>query len=361
MLAAVLRNTGDTTLEVCDDIETIDCGPDQVKVKITHTGVCHSDVSAMNGTIPQPAPAVLGHEGAGIIVETGANVKNVVEGDHVIVVWSPPCGLCLNCTGRNQPNLCSNIQFSPEMGLPSFTQGGELVNAMAGAGTFAEYTIMPWQGVQKIGNDVPLEIGSLIGCGVMTGVGAAINTAKVTPGSSVIVFGAGGVGISCIQGARIAGAAEIVAVDLAESKHELAKSFGATHAVHPDDLESVKAEITGGEGFDFALEAVGNPITMRAAYDATRRGGTTCIVGVGRPEEVVSFSAFELFYMEKTMAGSYYGGADVRSDFDKLIRLWKAGKLDLDQMITRRIKIDEINGAIDAMLAGEVIRQVIEF
>ncbi len=215
--------------------------------------------------------------------------------------------------------------------------------------------------VIKIDDDVPFDVASLIGCGVMTGVGAAINTAKVTPGSSVVVFGCGGVGISVIQGARIAGASEIVAVDLNPDKHATAKSFGATHACTPDDLVELRTEITGGEGFDYAFEAIGLPVTMRAAYDATRRGGTTVIVGVGRAEQEVTFNAFELFFDEKRMTGSYYGSADVRTDFHRMIRLWRAGRLDLEAMITRRISIDEINDAMGALARGEVIRQVITF
>lgn len=360
MIAAVLRNIGDTDLDVTDTIEVNDPGPDDVVVKITHTGVCHSDVSAMNGTIPQPAPAVLGHEGAGIVEAVGANVTDVVPGDHVIVVWSAPCGECIYCTGRKQPNLCMNIQMSTFM-TPHFHEGDTPIQAMAGAGTFAEYTLLPKQGVVKIDKDIPLDVASLIGCGVMTGAGAAINTAKVTPGSSVIVYGCGGVGVAAIQGARIAGAAEIVAVDLNDAKLDDARRFGATHAVKPEDVDAAKAEVTGGDGFDFALECIGRPVTMRAAYDATRRGGTTCIVGVGRADEMVEFNAFELFFMEKTLVGSYYGGTDVRTDFHKLLRLYAAGKLDLEGMITRRIKIDEINPALEAVRKGEVIRQVIEF
>lgn len=360
MQAAVFRNVGDTELEVVDDIELIDPEPDDVVVKITHSGICHSDISAMNGTIPQAPPAVLGHEGAGIVEAVGDNVTNVAPGDHVIVVWSPPCGECTFCTGRKQPNLCSTIQFGP-MARPHFLQQGQPIGAMAGAGTFAEKTLVPRQGVVKIDPDVPLDVASLIGCGVMTGAGAAINTAKVTPGSSVVVFGCGGVGIAAIQGARICGAAEIVAVDLNADKLDQARAFGATHAVTPDELDSAKAHVTGGDGFDFALECIGNPATMRAAYDATRRGGLTCIVGVGRMEEMVSFSAFELFFNEKTLVGSYYGGTDVRSDFHSLLALYKSGKLDLEQMITRRITIDEINPALEALRKGEVIRQVIEF
>ncbi len=360
MLAAIMRDVGDLTLEVCDDVEMMDVGPDDVVVKITHTGVCHSDVSAMNGTIPQAPPAVLGHEGAGIIEEVGANVDDLASGDHVIVMWSPPCGNCAYCTGRNQPNLCPNIAFA-QMARMKFRQGDTELGGMAGAGTFVEKTVMPRQGVVKIDPDIPLDVASLIGCGVMTGAGAALNTAKVSPGSSVVVFGAGGVGVSAIQGAKIAGAAEIVAVDKNPAKLDEAIAFGATHAVLPDDLEGARNEVTGGEGFDYALECVGIPALMRSAYDMTRRGGTCCIVGVGRMEETVSLNAFELFYNEKTLVGSYYGGTDSRTDFHRLLRLWKYGKLDLERMITRRITIDEINLALEAVRNGEVVRQVIEF
>ncbi|MGI9622573.1 MAG: Zn-dependent alcohol dehydrogenase [Acidimicrobiales bacterium] len=360
MLAAVLRNTGDTDLDVTDSIELNDPGADDVVVRITHTGVCHSDVSAMNGTIPQAVPAVLGHEGAGVVEAVGTGVTAVSEGDHVIVAWSPPCGSCIFCTGHKQPNLCSTVQFGPML-MPHFREGNSEVHAMAGTGTFAERTLLPKQAVVKIDPDVPLDVASLIGCGVMTGAGAAMNTADVEPGSSVIVYGCGGVGIAAIQGARIAGAAEIVAVDLNEAKLGEAQRFGATHAVLPGDVEAAKAEITEGQGFDYALECVGSSVTMRAAFDAVRRGGTCCVVGVGRGDDMLSFNAFELFFLEKTLVGSYYGGTDVRTDFHRLLKLYRHGKLDLEGMISKRITLDEINPALEAVRQGEVIRQVIEF
>ena len=221
--------------------------------------------------------------------------------------------------------------------------------------------IVPEGAVVPVPQDIPLEIVSLIGCGVTTGVGAAINTAEVKPGSSVAVIGCGGVGIAAIQGARIAGAAEIVAIDPVESKHEYAKKFGATHAVKPEDIDGVKNEVTGGEGFDYTLECVGHPATIRQCFDLARRGGTAVVVGVGRLDQPVEFNAFELFYNDKSLKGSMYGGANVRVDFPRLLRLWKAGKLDLEGMITRRIEVDEVNEAFRAMQAGEVIRSVIDF
>jgi S-(hydroxymethyl)glutathione dehydrogenase/alcohol dehydrogenase len=358
--AAVLRQVGDEALEVRDDVEVVPAAAGEVRVKIAATGVCHSDLSGMNGTIPQPAPAVLGHEGAGVIAEVGEGVVGVKEGDHVIVAWSPPCGVCAFCVDRRSPHLCSTIQMT-SMATPRFRIDGQPIFGFAGCGTFAEEVVLPQQAVVPIDENVPLEIASLIGCGVMTGVGAAINTAKVTPGSSVVVFGCGGVGIAAIQGARIAGASDIVAVDLVESKLDDAKRLGATHGTTPDGLSAISQEITGGDGFDYAFEAIGNPLTMRAAYDAVRRGGTAVIIGVGKADATVSFSALELFYSEKRLFGSYYGSADVRSDFHRLLRLWRAGKLDLEGMISRRLDIGEVNDAFAAMRRGEVIRQVVQF
>lgn len=358
MRAAVLRNTGDEQLDVVSDAGVVDTEPGFVRVSIKATGVCHSDLSAMNGTIPQPAPAVLGHEGAGEVVEVGPGVDNVAVGDHVVVVWVPPCGTCSYCLG-GQPNLCSAIMMGSGF-LPRFVVDGEPCFGMAGTGTFCEEVVLPKESVVRIDPDVPWEVASLIGCGVMTGVGSAINAAKVVPGSTVAVFGCGGVGVSIIQGARLAGAAEIVAVDLVEERRNDALRFGATHAVTPEALDDAKGEITGGEGFDYAFEAVGLPATIRGAYDAARRGGTACIVGVGRAEEMVSFSAFELFFAEKTLLGTIYGSADVRRDFARLIRLWRNGRLDLEGMISQRLGLEDINKALDDMRAGRVIRTVVE-
>lgn len=359
MRAAVLRNVGDEKVEVHDDVTVDDPGPGEVKVKIHATGVCHSDLSAMTGTIPNPLPAVLGHEGAGEIVAVGEGVTNVKEGDHIIVAWMPPCGACKFCL-TGQANLCIQVLMKNSAAM-HFNVGGQPVFGFTGIGTFAEEVVMPSQAAVPIPNDVPFEIASLVGCGVMTGVGAAINAAKIEPGSTVIVYGCGGVGIAAIQGARIAGAAEIVAVDVVDSKLEDAKRFGATHAVKPNKVSDVSFELTSGDGFDYALECIGNPNTIRAAYDAVRRGGTAVIVGVGRADEMIEFNAFEFFWTEKTLRGTMYGSADVRVDFARVLRLWRSGRLDLEGMITRRLDLGDINDAFEAMRRGEVIRQVITF
>ena len=360
MLAAILMESPTEELVVADDVTLRDLAPGDVKVKIAHSGVCHSDLSAMNGTIPQTPPVVLGHEGAGVVTDIGDGVTHVAPGDHVIIAFSPPCGTCPYCTGRGQPNLCIDGFFAMSAN-PQFRRGDTVVGAMTGCGTFAEETIVPGIAAIKIDDDIPLDVAALVGCGVTTGVGAALNTAGITPGSSVLVIGAGGVGVAAIQGARIAGAAAIVAVDLHEGKLDRAKAFGATHGVLPDDLPAALAEVTAGEGFDFTLECIGMPTTMRQAFDMTRRGGTSCIVGVGRMEETFALSAFEMFFSEKTLVGSMYGGADVRTDFNRFLRLYKSGRLDLEGMISRRIHIDEVNDAMACIGDADIIRQVIDF
>lgn len=357
MQAAILTELN-KDLRIRDDVEVFGLGPKDVRIKIKASGVCHSDVSAQNGTIPTGTPCVLGHEGAGVVREVGSAVSSVAPGDHVILSFVPACNNCRPCL-RHQSYLCE--AGMAQATAAHFRVDGKPVMGMTGLGTFSEELIIGEAGVVKIPNDVPLDIAALIGCGVTTGVGASINSAQVTPGSSVVVFGAGGVGISAIQGARIAGASAILAVDTLPNKLEQAKHFGATHVTTPDGLESAKQAITGGEGFDFALECVGHPTTIRATYDAARRGGKAVIVGVGRLEQMVQFSAFELFFGDKTLRGSIYGSSNVRTFMPELLALWKAGKLDLESMITRRIKLAEVNDAFRAMQAGEVIRSVIDF
>jgi S-(hydroxymethyl)glutathione dehydrogenase/alcohol dehydrogenase len=346
-------------LEVYDDVEVIGPGQGEVVCRVAATGVCHSDLSFQRGIFPNPVPAVVGHEGAGEVIALGEGVTTLAVGDHVIFAFLPPCGVCLWCL-KGQPQLCLT-KVAEGATKPRFRRGDDTFFAMSGLGTFAEEVVVQEQAAIKIPDDVPLDIASLIGCGVTTGVGAALNTGHIEPGSSVVVFGCGGVGISVIQGARIAGAAEICAVDMFESKLEMAKRFGATHVATPATLPAVSAEVTGGYGFDYGFEAIGSPTTIRAAWDNTRRGGTTVIVGVGRAGDPVPFDAYEFWWMERTLKGSCYGSADVRTDFHRLLRLWRTGKLDLEGMITRRIDISEVNEAFEAMEKGEVIRTVVEF
>jgi S-(hydroxymethyl)glutathione dehydrogenase/alcohol dehydrogenase len=358
MKVALLRQVGSTTLDVVDGAETVGVGAGEVKVRIGATGVCHTDMSAMTGVLPTQVPVVLGHEGAGEVVEVGPGVAGLAEGDHIVVAWVPPCGVCARCLG-GQANVC--LQRDPRPLIePRFTIGDEQAFAFVGCGTMAEEIVVPANSVVKIASDVPWDIASLLGCGVMTGVGAALNAAKVAPGSSVAVFGCGGVGASVIQGARIAGAAEIVAIDPLESKREAMRRFGASHAVGPDDLPEVSRELTGGEGFDYVFEAVGKAAIIRAAYDATRRGGTTCVVGAGSLDDKLELNAMELFAMDKSIVGTLYGSGDVRRDFPMLLRLWRTGRLDLEGMITQRLGLGDVNQALQDMLDGTVIRTVLE-
>lgn len=360
MQAAVLHGVGDDALDVRDDVELVgEVGPTDVKVKMHAAGVCHSDLSAMNGILPVMPPSVLGHEGSGEIVEVGSLVTDLAVGDRVIVTWTPPCGKCRYCR-HGQPNLCTTMLMQ-SMGTPRFSYDGTEAFAFLGVATFSEYSVMAQEAVTKVADDVPYDILSLLGCGVMTGVGAAINTARIEPASSVAVIGVGGVGISAIQGARIAGAAEIVAVDAIEGKLEASKRFGATKVATPDNLQEVVQEVTGGEGFDYVLECVGKSVTIRSAFDTTRRGGTTVVVGAGANDDTVEFSAFELFFSEKRLLGSYYGGADVRRDYDRLLDLWRAGRLDLESMITSRLKLEQVNDGFEALTDPGTIRQVIEY
>jgi S-(hydroxymethyl)glutathione dehydrogenase / alcohol dehydrogenase len=357
--AAVLHSVEDAKLDIRDDVRVVGPGPGEVLITVRAAGVCHSDLSARNGSLPAPTPSVLGHEASGEVAEVGQGVTGLAPGDHVIVSWLPPCGGCALCL-RGQPYLCFTHMVNAYI-QPRFLVGDAPAYGMAGCGAFSEQMVLPSEGAVKIGDDVPFDIAALVGCGVMTGVGAVINAAKVSPGATVAVIGCGGVGIAAIQGARISGAAVIVAVDPVEGKHELAKRFGATHAVHPDHVADLKAELTGGEGFDYAFEVVGLPQTIRSAWSAARRGGTVVVVGAGRADQQVEFTPFELLFDGKRLVPSLYGNADVRVDYTRLLSLWRAGKLDLEGMITQRVTLDDLDDALDALGQGDVIRQVISY
>ncbi|MFJ8250987.1 Zn-dependent alcohol dehydrogenase [Streptomyces sp. NPDC094466] len=357
MRAAVLHEIGQEKLEVLDDIEAVGFGPGKVKLRIRATGLCHSDVSAMSGVLPQPAPFIPGHEGAGEVVDVGDGVTGLGAGDRVLVCWLPACGDCPSCR-RGQTQLC--LAGFMNAGTPNFKRPGGDVFGFAGTGTFTEEVVVGAGCAVPIPDDVPFEIAALIGCGVTTGLGAAINTAKVEAGSSVAVIGCGGVGISTIQGARVQGAAQIIAVDPVASRREAALRFGATEAVAPDGLADAKQRITGGEGFDYVFEVVGKSATARTAYENTRRGGTLCVVGAGAMDDTFQVNMFELFFDEKRILPSMYGGGDVLRSYERAIALWRAGRIDLESMITHRVRLDGINDALDQMRTGESLRTCIE-
>ncbi|MFD8711078.1 Zn-dependent alcohol dehydrogenase [Streptomyces anulatus] len=357
MRAAVLHEIGQEKLEVLDDVEAVGFGPGKVKLRIRATGLCHSDVSAMSGVLPQPAPFIPGHEGAGEVVDVGDGVTGLNAGDRVLVCWLPACGDCPSCK-RGQTQLC--LAGFMNAGTPNFKRPGGDVFGFAGTGTFTEEVVVGAGCAVPIPDDVPFEIAALIGCGVTTGLGAAINTAEVEAGSSVAVIGCGGVGISTIQGARVQGAAQIIAVDPVASRREAALRFGATEAVAPDGLADAKQRITGGEGFDYVFEVVGKSATARTAYENTRRGGTLCVVGAGAMDDNFQVNMFELFFDEKRILPSMYGGGDVLRSYERAIALWRAGRIDLESMITHRVRLDGINDALDQMRTGESLRTCIE-
>ncbi|MEU1434910.1 Zn-dependent alcohol dehydrogenase [Streptomyces sp. NPDC005786] len=357
MRAAVLHEIGQDKLEVIDDVEAVGFGPGKVRLRIRATGLCHSDVSAMSGVLPQPAPFIPGHEGAGEVIDVGDGVTGLSAGDRVLVCWLPACGTCPACK-RGQTHLC--LAGFMNAGTPNFKRPGGDVFGFAGTGTFTEEVVVGAGCAVPIPDDVPFEIAALIGCGVTTGLGAAINTAQVEAGSSVAVIGCGGVGISTIQGARVQGAAQIVAVDPVASRREAALRFGATEAVSPDEFADAKQRITAGEGFDYVFEVVGKSATARTAYEQTRRGGTLCIVGAGAMDDNFQVNMFELFFDEKRILPSMYGGGDVLRSYERAIALWRAGRIDLASMITHRVRLDGINDALDQMRTGESLRTCVE-
>ncbi|MFH8747282.1 Zn-dependent alcohol dehydrogenase [Streptomyces rimosus] len=360
MRAAIQHQTGQEKLEVLDGVEAVGFGPGKVRIRIRATGLCHSDLSAMSGVLPQPAPFVPGHEGAGEITEVGEGVQGLAAGDRVLMCWLPACGTCPSCK-RGQTQLC--LAGFMNAGTPNFRRPGadpSDVFGFAGTGTFAEEVVVAANCAVPIPDDVPYEIAALIGCGVTTGLGAAMNTARVEPGASVAVIGCGGVGISAVQGARVCGAAQIVAVDPVAPRREAALRFGATEAVAPEELADAKQRVTAGEGFDYVFEVVGKSATARTAYEATRRGGTLCVVGAGAMDDHFQVNMFELFFDEKRILPSLYGGGDVLRSYERAISLWRAGRIDLAGLITHRVRLTEINEALEQMRTGVALRTCIE-
>jgi S-(hydroxymethyl)glutathione dehydrogenase / alcohol dehydrogenase len=342
-----------------EDVTPTDPGPRDVIVKVSASGICHSDLSVINGTLPMPPPAILGHEGAGVVEEVGSEVRHLQPGDRVIGSFIPACGVCWFCH-HDQSNLCENTYTV--MANPRATRSdGSIVPSMTGLGTFADMMTCDEISLVKVETDLPDEQLALIGCGVTTGVGSALNTAQVQPGSSVVVIGCGGVGMAVIQGSRIAGAARIIAVDTVGLKRDLALTLGATDVIDPGagDVVSQVQALTSGRGADYAFEVIGVPELILTAFNCVRSGGTAVAVGVPRFDAQVSLPTFPLVLSEKRLLGTVYGSAQVRRDFPRLIGLVETGKLDLDHMVSKTFGLDDINEGFDAMKAGEVIRSVI--
>ena len=335
----------------------------EVMIKMAATGVCYSDLSVLNGAVPMPLPLALGHEGAGVVQAVGAGVSKVAPGDHVVLSFIPSCGECYFCD-HHEPHLCAAGSPEGRMldGSTRLHLDGREIGAMAMLGCMAEYAVVPAISVMKIDRSIPLDRAALVGCGVMTGVGAVTNTAKVRAGSTVVVFGCGGVGLSAIQGARLVGAKRIIAVDTLDAKLEYARHFGATDTVNAkDDPVAAVRELTGGRGADYSFEVTGKVPVMEQAYAATRRGGTVCIIGIGHYTESFPLNACGFSADAKTVIGCMYGNTNFKVDMPDLLELYLSKRLDLDAMITRTYSIDEVPQAFEDLKSGINARGVILF
>lgn len=353
-------------------IETVDlAGPKsgEVLIEIKATGVCHTDAYTLSGADPEGLfPVILGHEGAGVVVEIGADVKSLKPGDRVIPLYVPECRQCKFCLS-GKTNLCQAIRETQGKGLmpdgtSRFSIDGKMIHHYMGTSTFANYTVVPEIALAKIREDAPFEKVCLIGCGVTTGIGAVINTAKVKPGDNVIVFGLGGVGLSVIQGARIAGANLIIGVDINPDKKALATKFGMTHFVNPKevagDLVPYLVNLTDG-GADYTFECVGNVKLMRHALECCHKGwGTSIIIGVAGAGEEISTRPFQLV-TGRNWRGSAFGGAKGRRDVPKIVDWYMNGKIMIDELVTEILPLEDINKAFDHIHEGKTIRSVIKF
>lgn len=362
---AVLFEPGQP-LEICDlDVAPPRAG--EALIRMAAAGVCHTDLHVMQGKFSAPLPAVLGHEGAGVVAEIGAGVSSLRPGDRVVPLWRLSCGRCEYCL-RGRPALCPEGSRVRNTGrLPDGTgrlsfRGREIFH-YAGVSTFCEYSVVPEQSLLKLEEDVPLDRAALLGCAVVTGVGAVTHAARVQPRDTVAVFGAGGVGLNVIQGAASAGAGTLVAVDVHAPKLELAKRFGATHAVNASAEDPTKAirTLTGGRGVDHAFDAVGSPSTIRQAYDVLAKAGKLIVLGIAPAGAEVSLPLGPLVFEERQVLGSFYGSGRPRDDIPALARMYRQGRLKLDELLTRRYPLGQINEAYTALDRGEVARSVVVF
>jgi S-(hydroxymethyl)glutathione dehydrogenase/alcohol dehydrogenase len=362
--AVVAREIGAPPVVEQIDIE----GPrhGEVTIRLAACGVCHSDLSATNGTIAYPLPLVLGHEGAGTVTAVGEGVSRFAVGDSVVSSFVSMCGRCHYCqTGR--PHLCVQslqaLYTLPDGSVRTRDSTGAALNVFCGCGVMSEFATLHGDNLVKIDKQMPLDRAALIGCGVMTGVGAAVNTARVEAGSTAVVFGCGGVGLNAIQGCAIAGAGTIVAVDTRDSQLELARKFGATHAFNvtgQDNAGKSLYKLTGG-GADYAFDCVGSGKISELAWGVLRRGGTAVIVGIAGAKEQITLNAQQVAISEKILTGSYYGSARPSQDFPRLIGLYRSGRLKLDELITRTYSIEEAPQAFADLGEGREGRGVILF
>jgi len=353
-------------------IETIQLdgpGRGEVLVEIKASGVCHTDEFTRSGDDPEGLfPAILGHEGAGIVVETGAGVVSVKNGDHVIPLYTPECRQCEYCTS-GRTNLCQAIRETQGQGLmpdgtSRFSLNGEMIFHYMGCSTFSNFTVLPEIALAKIRKDAPFDKVCYIGCGVTTGIGAVINTAKVQPGDNVIIFGLGGIGLNVVQGAKLVGANMIVGIDLNNDRKKLGEKFGLTHFVNPNDvgkdLVDYLIDLTNG-GADHSFECIGNVLTMRQALECCHKGwGESTIIGVAGAGQEIATRPFQLV-TGRVWRGTAFGGAKGRTDVPKIVDWYMDGKINIDDLITHKLPLEDINRAFDLMHAGESIRSVVEF
>ncbi|MDG9713709.1 Zn-dependent alcohol dehydrogenase [Streptomyces sp. DH10] len=356
--AAVLPAVG-SPLEITG-IDLPDPGPGQIRVRLAAAGVCHSDLSLSNGTMRVPVPAVLGHEGAGTVVAVGEGVTHVAPGDGVVLNWAPSCGACHACS-LGEVWLCANALGGAADVYARTTEGTDLHPGLNVA-AFAEETVVSAACVLPVPDGIPLTDAALLGCAVLTGYGAVHHSARVRQGETVAVFGVGGVGLAALQAARIAGASKIVAVDVSAEKEELARAAGATDYVLASEntAREIRA-LTGKQGVDVAVECAGRAVSIRTAWDSTRRGGRTTVVGIGGKDQQVTFNALEIFHWGRTLTGCVYGNSDPAVDLPVLAEHVRAGRLDLSALVTDRISLDGIPAAFQNMLAGKGGRALVVF
>lgn len=353
-------------LEV-DEVELEGPGPGQVLVEMVSAGLCHSDLSVIDGSRPRPLPMVMGHEAAGIVREVGAGVTDLHPGDHVVFSFLPMCGRCVACTA-GRPTQCeagarANLAGCLLDGTRRFRNArGQVLHHHLGVAAFSHFTVAMRESLIRIDPAVPLETAALYGCAIITGVGAVVNTARVAPGESVAVWGLGGVGLSAVMGAKLAGAYPIIAVDLLEHKLDLARQLGASHTVNAATTDPVEAvrELTGG-GAQYCFEVVGSEQVLAQAFRATGRAGTTVTVGLPGAQKMLSVPAVTITLEERVIRGSFMGSAVPARDIPRMIALSRAGRLPVDTLLTRTITLDEINAGFDALARGEAVRQVVRF
>jgi alcohol dehydrogenase len=351
---------------VIEEVELAPPGPGEIMVRIGAAGLCHSDLSVINGDRPRPMPMALGHEAAGIVEQLGDGVTDLAKGDHVVLVFVPSCGHCAPCA-EGRPALCepgaaANGAGTLLSGARRLTRNGQAINHHLGCSVFAEYATVSRRSVVKIDPELPLDEAALFGCAVLTGVGAVVNTAQVRAGASVAVIGLGGVGLASLLGARVAGARQIIAVDLSDAKLELATSLGATHtfnAGQPDTLEKIR-ELTSG-GVEYAFELAGSVRALELAYRITRRGGTTVTAGLPPPTATFPLPPVNLVGEERTVKGSYIGTCVPSRDIPRYIELYRQGKLPIDRLMSGRLKLEDINLGFDLLHEGKAVRQVVVF